>query len=488
MPKEEKKMVDKKSVKKGKSEVVEETIDVAPEGVEDDKLPLDPETGLDPEKLHEELEGLKDLVQGEIDKMMDENPDSDWKEIVQEAKEEKLAAKLHKNDKLCEVCEERPVGENGVYCDECLEGMKHYPFKWWQFIIPIIMVIFLFLAGLLFSFSYSVFSQTVEAQSLAKQGKLISALKEYDNINAEIRVTDDTFGYKYLANQAKIYETMGIEVYEDFNKFVDDFYTDTQLGYKRNAYTKKVKDDMDLYIELFDSFEKAMNSSDNYKDFIKNFEKDINLSDEVSATYKGFANYYKYIASLSFDSSSKVQKSNIDEIKKEAPELKSLYLPLYAEWAVNNAHYKEAIKYAGQIEEYNSESSLVALYKTIAYRMQGNLPKASNACLKGIDYSPSDPALNYQMAIISLCQGQMKTALHYAEVANSSANTQNMFVTSTSLYALCAGLNNDTETYNKLIKEAEEMQVPISKDVADIISGDQTIENVFMKGKGDLKW
>ena len=62
-------------------------IDVNPDG--DDKIPLDPESGLDPEQLETELNDLKDLVQGEIDKMLDENPDAEWTDIVKEAKEDK---------------------------------------------------------------------------------------------------------------------------------------------------------------------------------------------------------------------------------------------------------------------------------------------------------------------------------------------------------------------------------------------------------------
>ena len=94
---------------------------------EDDKIPLDPESGIDPEKLESELSDLKDLVQNEIDKMMEESPDKDWKDIVKEARDAKLARKTS-TGKLCECCGENEVDEDETYCESCLETMKHYPF------------------------------------------------------------------------------------------------------------------------------------------------------------------------------------------------------------------------------------------------------------------------------------------------------------------------------------------------------------------------
>ncbi|MBQ2500564.1 MAG: hypothetical protein II522_03770, partial [Clostridia bacterium] len=179
-------------------------IDVNPDG--DDKIPLDPETGLDPEQLESELNDLKDLVQGEIDKMLDENPDAEWTDIVKEAKEDKKNRKNKGNVKLCEVCGENEVGEDEQYCEHCLDVMKHYPFSWWKYLIPVIAIVLIFLALSYFAINFSVFKGTVSANKLIKAHKLDSALSAYDKLNAEIKVTDENFGGRYLRYQVGLYE------------------------------------------------------------------------------------------------------------------------------------------------------------------------------------------------------------------------------------------------------------------------------------------
>ncbi len=473
------------TVKETVEEVVAEREEETPINVDtdDDKIPLDPETGLDPEQLKSDLEGLRDLFQGEIDKMMD-GTDADWKSIVKAAKDEKMAARLGLNKKMCECCGERPANEDGVYCDECLEGMKHYPFKWWNYLIPVVAVIMVFLSCSFFAISFSVFRQTVEAQKLVGEHKLLSALEMYDNINAEIRVLDSNYGYKYLRNQVEIYDTIGIDAYEDLNTFIDKYYTGTALSKKRNAYVAEIQEDVKSYTKLYEYFEEAAESSKDYDSFVTSY--DALLEDkEYNAA---LAAYYKYYASLVYNEGAEVQRSNVDAIKVADPEMKSLYLPLYAELALNEGEYDDVLLYASEMEEYHSENIYVWLYRSLAHRLKGNISLAANACNEGLEIMPGDPNINYQMAIISLLQGQNKTALHYAEIAYANADTQNSFVASGSMYALCAALNNDTEAYNTAVEEAESYGYKLSPDVKAIVEGTKTVEDVFATGKGDFEW
>lgn len=450
---------------------------------DDDKIPLDPETGLDPEQLKADLEGLRDLFQGEIDKMMD-GTDADWKSIVKAAKDEKAAARLGLNTQMCECCGERPVNEDGVYCDECLEGMKHYPFKWWNYLIPIVTVVMIFLSCSFFAISFSVFRQTAEAQELVRQHKLISALDMYDDINAEIKVLDDNYGYKYLRNQVEIYNTIGIDAYEDLNTFIDQHYTGSALSKKRNASIAEIQNDIKSYTKLYKYFEDAAETAKDYDSFVTAYESLLKGKDYNAA----LAAYYKYYASLVYNESADVQRANVDAIKAADSEMKSLYLPLYAEISLNEGKYDDVLSFASQMEEYNSENTYVWLYRSIAYRLKGNMTLAANACNEGLKVSSDDANINYQMAIISLIQGQNKTALHYAETAYVNASTQNTFIASGSMYALCSALNNDTEAYNTVIEEIDSYGYKLSPDVKAITEGTKTVEDVFGNGKGDFEW
>ena len=473
------------SVEEVAEDTAEEIAEENPINVDtdDDKIPLDPETGLDPEQLKADLEGLRDLFQGEIDKMMD-GTDADWKSIVKAAKDEKMAARLGLNKKMCECCEERPANEDGIYCDECLEGMKHYPFKWWNYLIPVVAVIMVFLSCSFFAISFSVFRQTVDAQKLVSEHKLLSALELYDNINAEIKVLDDNYGYKYLRNQVEIYDAIGVDAYEDLNTFIDKHYTGADLSKKRNAYVAEVQKDVKSYTKLYEYFEKAYETAKDYDSFVTAY--DALLEDrEYSAA---LAAYYKYYASLVYNESSDVQRANVDAIKAADSEMNNLYLPLYAELALNEGKYDDVLLYASEMEEYHAENIYVWIYRSLAYRLKGNISLAANACNEGLELMPEDPNVNYQMAIISLLQGQNKAALHYAETAYANADTQNTFIASGSMYALCAGLNGDTEVYNTVVEEADSYGYKISPDVKAIVEGTKTVQDVFGTGKGDFEW
>ena len=245
-------------------------LNVNPE--DDDKIPLDPKTGLDPEKLESELNDLKDLVQGEIDKMMEDNPDASWKEIVKEAKDGKAN---RKNGKLCECCGENIVDDDEQYCESCLETMKHYPFSWWKLIIPVIAILLIILSFSYFAISFPIFKETVSANKLIAAGKLDSALSAYDKINAEVKVTDDNFGGRYLKYQIDLYEKMGIDSYEELSKFIDKYYTESQLAKWNNKSVKAEKEKIASYQKLYEYFNDVYNTVKTYDEFETAFDKKV---------------------------------------------------------------------------------------------------------------------------------------------------------------------------------------------------------------------
>ncbi len=454
-------------------------LNVNPE--DDDKIPLDPETGLDPQKLEEELEGLKDLVQDEIDKMMESNPDAEWTDIVKAAKEEKDNRHNH-TGKLCECCGENYVDDDGVYCEDCLETMKHYPFEWWKLIIPALTVVLVVLSFSFFAISWPVYSETAAAQKLVAEGKLSSALEAYDKINAEIKVTDENYGDKYLLNQVKIYETIGIDEYESLSKFIDKYYVGNEINKRWNAPVRQARDTINSYQKLYEIFETAMSSSSDYKSFEKNF-------DDLAGSYdEAFVYYYKYVAASSFGEKTALKMELLNKIKEESPESKTLYLPLMAESALAEGKYDEMISIANELAEINCESPYSWWYKIVAYRLQGNIPKASNACNEALEINPDNAIINYQMAVICLLQGKTETATTYASTAYENATTLNSFLSSASLYSLCSQLKGDEETVKSINEEVDSYGYDISEDVAAVIDGSKKIEDIFMKGTGDFEW
>ncbi|MBQ1451373.1 MAG: hypothetical protein IIZ22_01770, partial [Clostridia bacterium] len=117
-----------------------------------------------------------------------------------------------------------------------------------------------------------------------------------------------------------------------------------------------------------------------------------------------------------------------------------------------------------------------------------DLVKAAKACNDGLAVTPANSLLNYQMGIISLLQGKQKEAFSFASTAYEQADTANAYVSAASLYSLCAQLLGETEVNESIIMETSQYGYPISDQVQKIIDGDLTIEDVFLKGKGDFAW
>ena len=454
-------------------------LNVNPE--DDDKIPLDPKTGLDPEKLESELNDLKDLVQGEIDKMMEDNPDASWKEIVKEAKDGKAN---RKNGKLCECCGETIVDDDEQYCESCLETMKHYPFSWWKLIIPVIAILLIILSFSYFAISFPIFKETVSANKLIAAGKLDSALSAYDKINAEVKVTDDNFGGRYLKYQIDLYEKMGIDSYEELSKFIDKYYTESQLAKWNNKSVKAEKEKIASYQKLYEYFNDVYNTVKTYDEFETAFDKKVAGKDLNEAQIY----YYKYYAANVYGEDISVMRKNVEKIREVDPEYKALYLPLFAEISLNEQKYDDMIKYANELSKVNCESPYVYLYKSIAYRFQGDLTKALKTCNDGLKANPTNSLLNYQLGVLNLLSGKEKEALANAQTAYENADTASAFTSASSLYSLCAGLAGDEDTRASIDEELSYYGFSLATEVDKILNGEMSVEDLFTKGKGDFTW
>ncbi len=449
----------------------------------DDLIPLDPDTGIDPEQLESELNDLKDLVQDEINKMMEENPDAEWNDIVKEAKEEK-ANRGKVGKKLCDCCGVNVIDEDEDYCDDCLEGMRHYPIEWWKWIIPFVVIALMVLAFSYFAISFSIYKSTVSANKLVKAGKLNSALETFDNINTEIKVTDKNYGYRYLGYQIDLYNKLGAEAYEDESTFISTYFPGTEVYKKRAAKALKAKENIEDFSELYNTFNKLYDPDGKFEDFIKEFDKAI----KGCHYNEGHVYYFKYYAATYYGEKTEVIREYAEKVRDTVPKEKSLYLPLLAEVALNEKNYDEMLSLASELKEFNSDSPYVYMYQAIAYRLQGNLPKALSVCNDGLKVQPTNSLVNYQAAIVNLLDGQTEIANEYAQDAVGYATDVNTFVSASSLAYLCASLVEDAETADAILGQLSEYGYELSTDVDQILKGTKTIEDVFTKEMGDFTW
>ncbi len=410
---------------------------------------------------------------------------------------------------LCAVCHEREKAEGSDYCEECLEDMKHYPFEWWQFIIPVMAVFFLVFGILLAHDGWSLYHGTAQAQGLAREGKLMSALDKYGELNGEIADGSDTYGFQYRKNQVKLLNDVGIQQFGVLDNYLEAYYPGTDLNKWYNRYAKQSKERIDQYETAYNYFETAAQEAKDFKSLIKAYDKSIEGKDVNPA----FANYYRYYAALLFNEDTKTQQKYVDAIRAEGEEYASLYLPLETEMALSSKDYDKALSLCDELEDRNAEDAYSYVYRTVAYRMKGDLKSAAKACDAGLKIDGTASTLNYQRAILFLLDGDLTLAQAYAEEAHANAATANNYISSCSIYSLVlqqqiaskteaikAAKDDDTKTKLKsersdlkatlesLKTEMDEYGYAVSDDVQNILDGKKTVEQVFLKGTGDFVW
>ncbi|NLD29283.1 MAG: hypothetical protein GX658_02700, partial [Clostridiales bacterium] len=218
-------------------------------------------------------------------------------------------------------------------------------------------------------------------------------------------------------------------------------------------------------------------------------------------------------ACLIYEQGIDTQKKYVEAIKAQGEEYESLYLPLETEIALTEKDYDKALSLCDMLENRNVEDVYAYVYRTVAYRLKGDLKAAASACDAGLKIDGTASTLNYQRAILYLLEGDYKLATAYAEEAHANAATANNYVSACSIYSLVlqeqiadktaaikAAKDADTKTKLKseradlkstlesLNTEMEEYGYEVSPDVAKVIAGKKTLDEVFLKGEGDFAW
>lgn len=448
------------------------------------------------EELNSELDELCSVFQGEIDKMMDENPDAEWDDFVKAADYEKKNG--IKPNKKCEICGEwkAPAGEQ--YCPDCVDKMKHFPFEWWQFLAPVFAVVIAVIAFITARGMWPVYREAAQAEKYARERKLVSAIESYNVVDSELLQINGKVGNRLLRNQIKVYDKMGVQSYMDLKSFLNAFYTRSSMEKPGNGIVRSAAKRVDEYAKCYTAFQEALEKSGDFESLMKNYSA-LQVKEGLNNAYY---NYYCYYACLMFEQGPEQQEKYLSNIKAEGKEYESLYLPLMAEQSLNAGKYDKTIGYCNDMLARNKQDMYAFAYKSVAYRMKGDLTKAMKAAKDGLKTDAYSVTLNYQMAIISMLEGQMRLAETYAETSFAASIANGGSPNSASLYALVAGIRardykiagndegykKEIAIYNEILKSASESGIKISKQVEEIINGEKTVRDVFMKGKGDFAW
>ncbi|MDR0315216.1 MAG: hypothetical protein LBH71_04620 [Oscillospiraceae bacterium] len=465
----------------------------------DENLPQDTNSDIDKsnenetgEEITDELENLKDLFQGEIDKLLDSPDAPDWKALVDDARQE-----AHDNSmgippgELCENCNERrrdiSVSETNPYCSSCRELMKKYPFNFSDFVIPVIAAVLIGFSMFGFFKDFSLFKSVSQAQKLASDKKLYSAVTMYEEIADQISSNGGTQGKRLLLNQAQLFDEIGADYYEHLEMFIEKHRFSLNPDSFFNASVRKKLDKIKEYNKIYNLIYPLYSDSSDYKDFVKKADKAVKGLNDGKYD-KGVFEYFKYYASVLYNEKEDIQLKHLKNMERLSPQYYSIYLPSITETYMYLGDYDNMFKYCDIMESKNKENLYAFLYRSVGYRIRGDITKSLKSANDGLLINPDDSNLNRQAAIAHLLQGQPQIALGYAQKAYDYADSLPVFIQGANLYALCCHITGDEDTYSEIEDALADEQQSVSEDVINFIEGKMSLQDIFQKGDGDIKW
>ena len=209
--------------------------------------------------------------------------------------------------------------------------------------------------------------------------------------------------------------------------------------------------------------------------------------DGNEAYMKGFVNYCLYIAAVSTGDTTEGSKYLV-EMERLMPDLPFIYGYSFIAEYLEDCNFEKAYAYAQKLLSVNIAdeyaNSVLALYE----RVNGNLDKAEEIALKGIELSGTDSAdCAYQLTIIYMLKGDFESAFNYLSTVFSVNQAMDSYELVLIFNALYDGDNEDLKTTLAEMVDAvkqtyEYYGVSSYAETTAVIEGTKTIEEVYMSG------
>lgn len=469
----------------------------------------------DNEDVEQELESIKNLVQTEVNKILDQSEYSDWNELVKTAKQEMnenkqekdIQENLEKKDskekseekiKICECCNKNSVdtseNKDSNYCSECRKGMKEFPFNIIEIVCFGLVFVLIFVSMWQLSHSLYMYQTATKAHSYLKDGKYISASESYNDVNSQYKVRDKNPSNVILRYQAELLYNQGFNKFVNLKNFLDENYEKDSIWFKIDPKLKNMKKSVEQFLKLKDIVMQLYeNNATDYNKLIKDIDKKIKEEKDIKFELETI-DFWKFYVSMMFEKDSKTQLKYVNQMETHAPKYKTTYLPLKSQIYLNDKNYKKVIEVCDELIKVSPENTGAYRDKAIAYRLLKNTDKSSKTVNDGLSINSSDSDLNHQISILKLLDGKKEEALSYSKFAYQNSANSYSYLVNANMMAICAKLNGDEETYTQVKKEIEGYGYSLSSEVDDIVKENEEtkqikklLENIFLKGDGEIK-
>jgi tetratricopeptide (TPR) repeat protein len=489
------------------------------------------------DELSAELEQVKELFQQELDKATaeaqtesDESNETDEADATEDSSDESGDADA---ENLCLCCGEREKAEGRDYCEDCLEAMRHYPFKWVYFLVAAVLIYVLVLAGIKIGDINQGFVSTYEGTVLASAGLREDALEKYENATNLLYRKNVYAKLVYMRSLEIAYESgnianMTTSVATIFNEWelslphmkkLNKYYEDAQVF---AATATDLNETLDEYSEMpndelpYDEMIKKISDFENrtlYIGLTESGEEITEATTEQQAgqmsssneTYhkrktkyhRGLIYFYKYYIAELCERPVDEKIAFLETARDDDPTKLWLYANDLATLYIQAERYDDALEVADLIYK-DSEVSVnyYIIRATVAKARDKDFDKAIEYCDKGIEianaYTSQATAayeLYRQKALCYLAKGEYDKAFENAKTAYETYNSLACCET----YAFCGLANGDSAPYDEVVglygeanEEYGNEKLVLSKAVTDLKNGTRTVEEILEQGGYDI--
>lgn len=459
--------------------------------------------------LVKELEGIRDLLQNELDsandeaeitvrheEVLDENG-----ELIQELDEIDEEHDGEETDepkeiRICACCGENECddsfGEDYPYCTECRKLMTASPVHVGGILMALVMII---VAGASLFFcakNSSGYMTLINAETAYSEKKLIDAATSYNSYLQSVSSSDDV-SLKAVKSLIEIFSSMGY--YNDASTLVTT-YGENNPSIGKNEKYSKIPETYASFLATSSAINSAIgdviNSNEKFDYNEKAAELDKLLKEgkdkEGTAYSEIFIEYYKYVLmSLAKVDSSKQIEQLLKVMELDKGENPWIYMPNLVSVYANEGDSENAGRYFEECMKVNIQESDLYMVYANAFRFGEKVD--ADKILEIADRAkaswPSNAAPGYQQiyAVAYLLKGDGENAMKAIE---EYVGQGNYTVSACNLYALCSLYVKDNDGYQKMVDLFKNSGSSIGKTIVKYKNGKMTLEEVLTDNGGDI--
>lgn len=459
--------------------------------------------------LVKELEGIRDLLQNELDsandeaeitvrheEVLDENGEliQELDEIDEEHDGEETDEP--KETRICACCGENECddsfGEDYPYCTECRKLMTASPVHVGGILMALVMII---VAGASLFFcakNSSGYMTLIDAETAYSEKKLIDAATSYNSYLQSVSSSDDV-SLKAVKSLIEIFSSMGY--YNDASTLVTT-YGENNPSIGKNEKYSKIPETYASFLATSSAINSAIgdviNSNEKFDYDEKAAELDKLLKEgkdkEGTAYSEIFIEYYKYVLmSLAKVDSSKQIEQLLKVMELDKGENPWIYMPNLVSVYANEGDSENAGRYFEECMKVNIQESDLYMVYANAFRFGEKVD--ADKILEIADRAkaswPSTAAPGYQQiyAVAYLLKGDGENAMKAIE---EYVGQGNYTVSACNLYALCSLYVKDNDGYQKMVDLFKNSGSSIGKTIVKYKNGKMTLKEVLTDNGGDI--